>query len=218
MAAAAAGIVQDELAVPGPANLGLAGGSTPAETYRELSRAEVDWGSVTLWMGDERWVPPNHPDSNARMARELLGGAAAEQLIAPVFGDDPDSAASAYAAALEAAFASTASRPGTVLLGLGPDGHTASLFPGTAALDARERIFVANYVSGLGMWRLTATLPLLAAATHLLFVVTGRAKAAVVAEILDGAAPYPARTVVEAATGAVTWILDAAAASELRRT
>ncbi len=215
VAAAAADMIRDELAVPGPVTLGLAGGSTPAVMYGHLSDAAVDWSRVTLWLGDERWVPADHPDSNERMARQRLGEEATSGLIAPDFGrGQPHAAAAAYERDLAEAFAPTGGVPGTVLLGIGTDGHTASLFPGSNALSIEDRWYVANRVESLDAWRLTATVPLLASARHVIFLVTGAAKAAVVAEILDGAVGHPARVVAERAA-AVTWILDPAAASGL---
>jgi 6-phosphogluconolactonase len=216
VAASVAALVTGELAVPGPATLGLSGGSTPAATYRELATADLDWDRITLWLGDERWVPPGHEASNAAMVHNTLGDAASRSLMIPNHAlGDPAKAAAAYEAALREAFAATGDVPGTVLLGLGEDGHTASLFPGSAALSVEDRWYVANQVTADIGWRLTATLPLLAAARHVVFVVTGEAKARVVAEILDWAVAYPARRVADRA-GTVTWVLDAAAASRLK--
>ena len=216
VAETAAAIVRDELAVPGPASLGLAGGSTPAATYRVLADADVDWERVTLWLGDERWVPSDHAESNSRMAREHLGPKAAARLVTPDFTlNDPAIAALAYENSLETIFAATDGVPGTVLLGMGPDGHTASLFPGNKALEVRDRRYVATFVTAHGVWRLTATPALLAAARHLIFLITGTAKAEKVAEILDSGVPYPAGVVAQGAAN-VTWILDKAAASGLK--
>ncbi len=212
VAAAAAEMIGEELAVPGPATLGLAGGSTPAALYTLLAAADIDWDGVTLWLGDERWIPEDHPDSNASMARSRLGADAGGRLVAPVYGDDPAAAAAGYDSALRDLLAPTGGVPGTVLLGMGADGHTASLFPGTAALAVSDRWYVANRVHDT--WRLTATVPLLASARHLVFLVTGAGKAGMIAEILDGAARYPARIVAEQATK-VTWLLAAAAAAQL---
>ena len=215
-AAVAAEVITSELSVPGPASLGLAGGRTPAPTYRLLASSGIDWETVTLWLGDERWVSPEHHDSNTLLARSELGPAAAASLLVPDVGlGRPEIAAAAYAALLAGAFTRSGGVPGTVVLGLGADGHTASLFPETAALAVTDSLYVANHVSAIDEWRLTATLPLLTAARHAIFLVTGIAKAAVLAEILDGSARYPARLVAEGAA-AVTWVLDAAAASRLK--
>ena len=215
VAETAAAIVRDELAVPGPASLGLAGGSTPAATYRALARADIDWKRVTLWLGDERWVPSDHVESNERMVREQLGAEAAERLVTPDFRlNDPATAAASYEKTLESVFGPTDGAPGSVLLGMGPDGHTASLFPGNQALEIQDRRYVATFVEAHSVWRLTATLPLLAAARHLIFLVTGSEKAEKVAEILAGGASYPAGMVTQRASN-VTWILDSSAASAL---
>jgi 6-phosphogluconolactonase len=216
VAVAAAQIIEAELAVPGPATLGLAGGTTPLATYRNLSAAAVEWSRVTLWLGDERWVPTTDPASNSGMAMRELGGAAGVSLLAPAFRPgDPDGAARAYEGRLNQAFAEHGGAPDTVLLGIGSDGHTASLFPGTTALNAEDPGYVANWVPALQGWRLTATVGLLAASRHVVFIVTGGEKAAVVAEIVDDAIAHPARLVAEKARN-VTWVLDAAAAAGLR--
>ena len=216
LAEEAARIVIDELSVPGPATVGLAGGSTPLATYRLLADAGIDWGRASLWLGDERWVPPDDPASNSRTAREALGPAAGRSLLAPEFGSaGPQAAARAYEESLIALFAGQGGVPDTVLLGLGADGHTASLFPGTAALETADRLFVANWVPALDAWRLTATIELLASARHLVFLVAGEPKASVVAGILDDGIAHPAREVAMRGRH-VTWLLDAAAASRLR--
>jgi 6-phosphogluconolactonase len=215
VASTAAELVREELSIPGPATLGLAGGRTPAATYRLLAGGNIDWERIGLWLSDERWVPADHPDSNALMARQTLGPDAVNRLLVPAFDlGQPNKAAAAYGRELENTFAATGGVPGTVLLGIGADGHTASLFPGTAALTVEDRLYVANHVSRLGAWRLSATVPLLASARHLVFLATGGDKAEVVAEVLDKAVPYPARLVAERAAE-VTWILDANAASGL---
>jgi 6-phosphogluconolactonase len=210
-------MLTEELAVPGPATLGLSGGSTPAATYRNLTVADLDWDRITLWLSDERWVPAEHEASNAGMVRRALGDPASSALLIPDYAlGNPEAAAASYESDLRGAFAATGGVPGTVLLGLGEDGHTASLFPGSAALSVEDRWYVANRVTADVEWRLTATFPLLAAARHVLFVVTGEAKARVVAEILDWAVAYPARRVTDRAA-VVTWVLDAAAASRLKQ-
>jgi len=216
LAAEAADIVLEELTVPGPANVGLAGGSTPAAAYRLIGKAPIEWDRVTLWLGDERWVPLDDRASNTRMARAELGAAAGARLLAPdVSLGDPEQSARAYETTLASVFASQGDAPGTVVLGLGSDGHTASLFPGTAALGAHDRSYVSNWVPALGAWRLTATVKLLAKARHVLFLVAGADKAPVVAEILDDSIAHPARLVAEGARH-VTWLLDDAAASHLK--
>jgi len=194
-------------------SLGLAGGSTPRHAYQELRGQAVDWQQVTLWMSDERWVPRDHEHSNAAMAAASLTDHVHAQLLeVPEAGiGDPAAAAAVYDSMLGEQVGDS---PDVILLGLGGDGHTASLFPGTQALDERRRRFVANYVESMDAWRLTATLPYLWKAVHLGFVVTGDAKAGVVAEIIEGESTYPAAI---AAYGAqdVTWFLDTGAAGRL---
>ncbi|MGD2051456.1 MAG: 6-phosphogluconolactonase [Acidimicrobiia bacterium] len=201
----------------GTFTLGLAGGSTPQAGYRLLATRPVPWERVVLWLGDERWVPETHPDSNAAMVRRTLAGTAGARFVAPDFTlGDPDRAAAAYQDLLLATFPTRdgAPAPDLILLGLGDDGHTASLFPGTAALEERSRSYVANWVAAKDTWRLTATMPLLWSAAELVFVVAGEAKATKVAAVIEDEAPFPARQVAAGAR-AVTWLLDEAAASRL---
>ena len=203
--------------IAGPATLGLAGGSTPRATYAALATRDVAWDQVTMWLGDERWVAHHHPQSNIGMVRETIVDQVNGRLLAPDYGiGDPTAVAAAYETALHSAFVDRGRGPApdVVVLGLGADGHTASLFPGTTALDDFANHYVANWVASVEAWRLTATLPLLWSATELVFIVTGPAKAGVVKEIVTDAAPYPAQQVVASARR-VTWFLDAAAAARL---
>ncbi|MDH3731659.1 MAG: 6-phosphogluconolactonase [Acidimicrobiia bacterium] len=198
-------------------SLGLAGGQTPLATYRQLLTQPVDWDSALLWMTDERWVPADHEDSNTAMARQALADhVAAELLEVPEVGAGDGTAAAAaadsYATTLQDRIGTS---PHVVLLGIGDDGHTASLFPGTTALSEMDKVFVANWVESKGTWRLTATLPYLWAATQMAFVVTGEAKAAVLAEIIGGGSDLPAAMAADGAQD-VTWFLDEAAASLLQ--
>jgi 6-phosphogluconolactonase len=194
-------------------SLGLAGGSTPAATYRDLAKTDVDWGRVVMWLGDERWVPHDHEESNTRMARSTLVDHVLGTFLAPdtAFGK-PGEAAAHYADTLATAFYE--GRPDLVLLGMGDDGHTASLFPGTDALTA-EGVYLATWVEQKQTWRLTASMPLLRSARELVFLVQGESKAGVLAEIIDGDRPYPAQQVA-AGAGNVRWMVDAAAAAQLR--
>jgi len=201
----------------GPATLGLAGGGTPKATYAELANRDVAWEDVTMWLGDERWVAHHHPDSNVGMVRGELVDRVNGQLLAPNHGiGDPHAAAAAYETALGSAFIDRGNGPAPdiVLLGMGDDGHTASLFPGTAALDEFERSYVANWVEAKDSWRLTATYPLLWAAGELVFIVAGAAKAPVLREIIHDGVSHPAQRVAATARE-VTWFVDSAAASEL---
>ena len=130
---------------------------------------------------------------------------------------DPVAAAAGYAEILGSVFVGRDGvvAPDLVVLGIGDDGHTASLFPGTDALDERDAIYTANWVGSLDTWRLTATFPLLWSARTVAFLVAGSGKASVLAEIIEGAIPYPAQEVAAGAAD-VVWLLDADAASQLR--
>lgn len=196
----------------GTTTIGLAGGSTPQATYERLPARNLDWSRVLLWLGDERWVGRDHPDSNAGMVQRSFVDAVGGHLVAPDYDvGDPHAAAARYADAVRPAL----TEPGLVLLGMGDDGHTASLFPGTEALAVTDQSYVANWVEAKNDWRLTATLPLLWSAAHVVFLVTGAAKAAVLADVLAGA-DYPAGRVGRGATR-TTWLLDDAAASAIPR-
>lgn len=200
-------------ATDGPATLGLAGGGTPKLTYAALRSRDIAWEDVTMWLGDERWVAHDHPESNVGMVRRELVDAVHGHLLAPNHGlGDPATAASAYTTALDSAFIDRGGgkAPDLVLLGIGDDGHTASLFPDTVALEITQPAYVANWVEAKDVWRLTATLPLLWSASELVFIVTGDGKAQVVKEILQDQVPYPAQVAARGAKKA-TWFLDEAA-------
>ncbi len=216
LASAAAELITTYLSTaPGSTTIGLSGGSTPAETYRRLAESNIDWSRVTTWLGDERWVPADHSDSNIRMIGATLGPGADRLLRPDTTLDDPHEAARRYDEMLGTAFsADPEGRPGLILLGIGDDGHTASLFPGSDALGETERRYVANWIEDLDAWRLTATFPLLWAARKVVFLVQGADKAAMVNRILEDQVPFPAQRVTEQAED-VTWLLDAAAASQL---
>jgi 6-phosphogluconolactonase len=212
-------------------SVALAGGSTPAGLYRLLAatpfQEQVNWSNVLLYLGDERCVPPDDPRSNTRMIREaLLEGIGPKPvaLRAPPSDLLPLEAATAYAGQLRRDFlleGSTRPRFDLILLGIGDDGHTASLFPGMPALDERRRLVVATDVPAYVrpfVPRITLTLPVLNAAEHVMFLVAGASKASAVAAILSGPepeVPLPARR-VRLRSGQTTWLLDRAAAAELR--
>ena len=200
------------------ATLGLAGGNTPRATYELLAHTPIEWNRVTMWLGDERWVPPSHSNCNARMITEALCGAIDGLLVTPEFGNDPRIAAAKYADLLADIWVDqNGSRlPDIVLLGVGDDGHTASLFPGTNALEETQATYVANWIEPKGLWRLTATLPLLWSARQIIFLVTGKEKADIMARILDDEEPLPAQRTAAGAVGKVLWLLDQAAAKKLR--
>ena len=202
---------------PGPrVSLGLAGGSSPSETYRNMRGLPCNWDRVDGWLADERWVPSTHQDSNGRMAAEALFDHVTASLHRPRWAPwlEPPESAAHYEAMLRSIHPAD-HPPDLVLLGLGDDGHTASLFPGTAALNVKRRWYVANFVEALNSFRLTATVPLLSSAREIFFLVAGEKKAERVAEIMNGV-PHPA-TVVNESHPMVTWLLDEAAARLLPR-
>lgn len=210
--------IQETVATKGWAALALSGGSTPAPLYRllaERDQAELwPWERVRLFWGDERCVPPDDPQSNYNMARRtLLDHLPRRPEVFRMRGEDePHGAAEAYAALLKR------HAPGgldMLLLGMGEDGHTASLFPGSAAASETVRSVVAAHIPKVG-WRLTLTPAAMRATRRVLLLVTGAGKAEVLAEVLTGPlAPvrYPAQ-LLRGHAGAV-WMVDEAAASRL---
>ena len=195
----------------------LAGGSTPKATYEVLVRnhaGDVDWPNVHVFFGDERTVPPDHGDSNYRMAREALLDRVPVGSAHRMRGElPPDEAAVSYERELKEFFGEAPLVLDLVMLGIGEDGHTASLFPETSALEITDRLVVANPVPRLETTRLTLTAPVLNAAREVLFLVAGGGKAGALAEILEGDADprtYPAKLVRP--PGGPTWMVDRAAA------
>ena len=206
---------------------GLSGGSTPEALYRKLAEPPyvnaMPWRATTVFWGDERWVPVDHPDSNQRMATGALlsHGPAARANVIPVSTEDttPDDSAAAVEDALRQLFGDDPVRPDLLLLGIGPDGHTASLFPGTNALGEHERLFAANWTPQMDSWRITATLPLINASRRVVFLAQGQDKAEALRLALhpaDGEPPLPA-ALVAPDDGALTWMLDRQAASGLAK-
>jgi 6-phosphogluconolactonase len=218
LARAAAEMVATELAAAEPGrrrSLALSGGSTPAATFRYLRERPIDWGSVLLWLSDERWVPPDDPHSNGKVAAETLADHVPAMFLRPRWSGyvRPAEAAAFYEASLRRHLGGAP--PDVVLLGMGVDGHTASLFPGTAALDERKRWVVANHVPQLDAWRLTATRRLLAEARTVIVLVAGLSKAPVLARVLeDPTAGLPAQILADL-PGEVVWMVDRQAAAEL---
>jgi 6-phosphogluconolactonase len=202
----------------------LSGGSTPRSLYSLLATPEfsrqISWSQVHLFWGDERCVPPDHPESNYRMACEAL---LAKIQIPPenvhrMAGEkEPRIAAAEYEEELKDSFQLA---PGAfprfdlILLGLGEDGHTASLFPGSDALKETQRLVVANYVARFSTHRLTLTFPVLNHGAAVIFLVAGANKAPVVKEILKDdrqPAPFPAAQ-IQPLDGRLVWLLTEDAA------
>jgi 6-phosphogluconolactonase len=206
----------------------LSGGSTPKTTMQLLAelpyRDEIDWSRVHVAWGDERCVPPDDERSNFRLAREALLDKVpippAQIYRMPGERHDYNAATGAYEATLRNLFAlGPVEQPrfDLIHLGLGTNGHTASLFPGSPALDERERLVAAPWVEEVGMRRLTLTPPVINAAREVVFLVAGEEKAAVVHEVLRGPrdpAQLPAQLIAPT-EGRLTWLLDAAAAARL---
>jgi 6-phosphogluconolactonase len=199
----------------------LAGGSTPKATYGILARdyaERIDWSRVHVFFGDERNVPPDHEDANYRMAREALLDHVPIGGVHRMRGElPPDEAAAAYEVELREFFgAEKLPRFDLILLGIGGDGHTASLFPETPALEVHDRWVVANPVPKLDTTRITLTVPVINAARSVVFLAAGKDKAEALKEILEGDADpreYPAKLVQP--PGGPEWMLDRAAAGSL---
>lgn len=208
------------IAERGRFTVALAGGSTPRATYGILARDypdAMDWPRVHVFFGDERTVPPDHEDSNYRMAKEALLDHVPAGSVHPMRGElVPEEAAASYEKELREFFGEEPPTLDLVMLGIGGDGHTASLFPETGALDVTDRLVVANPVPKLGTTRLTLTVPVLNAARDVFFLVAGEDKAEALKEILEGDADlrdYPAGLVQP--EGGPTWMVDRAAAALL---
>jgi 6-phosphogluconolactonase len=219
----------ESIATRGYLALALAGGSTPRQLYTLLANkdlsARINWSRVYLFWGDERCVPPDHPDSNYRMAYDSLIKRVpipASNIYRIPGEQRPEQAAEHYQNMLQNFFAAPlAEEPmatfDMALLGMGTDGHTASLFPGTAALQEQTRLVVAHYVEQVRAWRITLTPAALNHARHIVFLVAGAEKAERLQQVLQGEEQpdvLPAQ-VVQPVHGKVRWMVDAAAASAL---
>lgn len=207
----AAGMIESEITTHDRVVLGLAGGSTPRATYLSLASRDLDWQTTVAWMTDERWVPPTDPDSNQRMVQETLVASTGVRFLRPdTTLHSPTDAAEHFTEVLASVLPGV--NRNVTLLGIGADGHTASLFPGTTALDAQGSRYVANFVPHLDTWRLTATVDLLSKSDIVIFLVSGRSKSRIVAAIASGA-DVPAARIT--ATEQVLWLLDEDAAEGL---
>lgn len=195
---------------PGPLSLALAGGSTPRPVYAALAEtANAPWGRIEVFFGDERAVPPDDPDSNYRMARESLLDRVPmpDKLVHRMKADAPslEDAAAEYASVLPKAL-------DLVILGIGTDGHTASLFPGADTLRAEARV-VRAVSPAPPRDRLTVTPPVLACALRIVVLAAGEEKAAPVARALTG--PWDPEACPAQLARRGLWLLDTAAASAL---
>lgn len=199
----------------GEFRLALSGGNTPRPIYGQvaaLGEEAVPWDLITITFGDERCVPPDDEQSNYRMARETFFEPAhvPESSVLRMRGEiDPQIAAQEYQDRLDQLAKERGEqiyRHDLILLGLGDDGHTASLFPGTAALEEKERRVVANFVPKLNGWRLTFTFPLINQAHHVCFLVNANKHAELIDRVLAGDSQYPAAR-INPVDGELTWII-----------
>jgi 6-phosphogluconolactonase len=209
----------------------LSGGSTPKALYSLLATKYTDfaWNRVFLFFGDERHVPPTDPESNYRMVNEslLTRIAIPAENVFRVHTENPDAnvAASEYEAQLRRFFElRSGDRPGEfprfdlILLGMGPDGHTASLFPDSAGLEEQSRLVIANWVAKFNTHRITFTFPVLNRAAEVMFLASGPDKADMLHQVLEGEStpPLPSQR-VQPSDGKLLWMLDEAAAAKLTR-
>ena len=216
-----------------PANnrftIALSGGSTPKHLYELMAdpdaeyRERLPWQRIHFYWSDERPVGPDDSESNYRMANEAMLARVAipEANIHRILGETPSAqeAAAAYESQLRHFFGlvnDEVPRLDLVLLGMGADGHTASIFPGSEVLQEKRRLVVAPWVEKLRTYRITMTLPVLNNAASVLFLVSGDDKAAMVNEVLKGKPDkFPAQS-INPTNGSLTWLLDEAAASQLQ--
>jgi 6-phosphogluconolactonase len=207
-------------------SVALAGGHTPHRTYQLLAqprhRDRIPWGQIHIFWGDERCVPPDDPRSNARMARQALLAHVPippSQIYPIPCSRSPQVAAEQYEGVLQAFFGDQPPRFDLVFLGLGENGHTASLFPGTPVLEERGHWVASVHVAEQDMDRVTLTAPLINQAAVVVFLVSGANKAAVLREVLEGPSDpnrLPAQ-LIRPADGELHWLLDREAASLLTR-
>jgi len=220
----------EAVAQRGQFTIALSGGSTPKNLFNLLAtnaRTVFPWDRTYFFWSDERHVPPTDPESNYRMAEEIMLSKIPVNAgnVFRIAAENPDAAAvaEAYEQTLRKFFQL---QPGQVpvfdliLLGMGPDGHTASLFPNTAGLQEKTRLVIANWVDKLKANRLTMTLPVLNSAREMSFLASGTDKAQVLRTVLEEDAPpeqYPAK-LVRPSNGRLIWFVDRAAASQLTST
>jgi 6-phosphogluconolactonase len=224
-------VVEAEKAVAarGVARIAISGGSTPKSAFGALAepgeewRERMPWKNLDLWWVDERCVPPDDADSNFRMTREALLDHVplkSEQIHRMEGELEPDDAAARYEEHLKKSFGLKGAgipRFDLVQLGMGPDGHTASLFPHTDALHVNDRLVTANYVEKLDMWRVTLTRPVINAARQVFFLIAGTDKAMILNEVMEGPRDperLPSQFIVPV-DGILTLLLDQAAATLL---
>jgi 6-phosphogluconolactonase len=208
-------------------SIALAGGNTPRRTYEILStpplRDRVPWMDAHIFWGDERCVPPRDPRNNTLMARRALLDhvpVPASQVHPIVCVRTPAEAAKQYEVLIRTFFAGHETGFDLIFLGLGEDGHTASLFPGSPVLEERSRCVADVYVQSHDLYRVTLTPQLINRAKMVVFLVSGTAKASILREVLEGdesSSPLPAR-LIKPINGKLIWLADREAASLLGKT
>lgn len=224
-----ASVIEQSIAAHGTARIAISGGSTPKRTFELLAdkaqpfRDRIDWSRLTLFWVDERCVPPDDPDSNYCMTRQSLLSKVPlpQENIVRIQGElDPEEAAARYESALRNRFrleGAELPRFDLILLGLGDNGHTASLFPHSDALDSMMRLAVSAKVEAKNPWRVTLTWPVINHAAEVVFQIQGDAKAEILRQVLLG--PYqpellPAQ-LIRPESGDLTLLLDRGAAAKL---
>lgn len=217
-------IAAEAIAARGIFNIAVSGGSTPLATYRKLAvspyRDQLDWPRIHVFWSDERCVAPSDPESNYGAVKAALLDAVPLPAanIHRMHGElEPEEAAEQFRRELTEHFRSRGFPVfDLIILGLGEDGHTASLFPRSQALIHGEVPVVENYVARLESWRLTFTFPLINMARAVAFLVAGANKSGVVKEILEGGEKQLPAKAIQPHSGQLTWLLDAEAAAELK--
>jgi 6-phosphogluconolactonase len=220
-------VARAAIGAQGRFTVALAGGSTPKALYSLLASKYPDfvWNRVFLFFGDERHAPPTDAESNYRMVEESLLAKIAipPENVFRVAAENPDAAAAAsdYENRLQRFFEIPPGefpRFDLILLGMGPDGHTASLFPDSAALDEQSRLVVANWVAKFNTHRITFTFPVLNRAAEVMFMASGTDKAEMLHQVLEGkpTPPLPSQR-VQPTDGKLLWLLDEAAAAKLTK-
>ena len=206
-----------------PETVALSGGSTPKLMFQILAeqfRERVDWSTIQFFWSDERHVPPDHPESNYRMANEALLShvPVSAASVHRIRGENPDAAdaASEYEQTIVQVTQEPLPRLDLIFLGIGTDGHTASIFPGSEVLHETNRLVAAPYVEKFQSYRITMTLPLLNNGATVVFLVSGAEKAQIVKEVFEGENKYPAQA-VKPTHGELVWMLDKEAAAYLSR-
>jgi 6-phosphogluconolactonase len=210
----------------GKFTVALSGGSTPKHLYSLLAaRPSIPWDKIYFFWGDERQVPPDHPESNYRMAQQALLSKvpARPENIFRIRAEEPnpDAAASQYEETVRKFFRLSPGefpRFDLILLGLGPDGHCASLFPGTTALTELHRLVVANWVEKFKTYRVTFTFPVLNQAACVIFLASGPDKAPIVQQVLENKRANLPSQLVHPVNGRLLWLMDSAAAGALSPT